>query len=150
MKSPKFIKLLLASVVCFCVFQSCEDEATAILVEEPIKDIAGTWKVIQIHRNGEDLSKRMKFENFQMVFKADGTYTLSDDLPFLVDGPGKYALNDPQYPFSLILSPTDQEEHLPVKFQFPIVEGQRQLSLNLSLGCTSNTYQYVFQRVIAE
>ena len=136
--------------ICLGFLQSCKDEAVTLITQEPIKDIAGTWKVVQITRNGEDLSKRMLFEDFQIEFNADGSYAVSNALPFIVAGQGDYQLNDPKYPFSLILKPTDEKQGLPVKFQFPIVGGVRQLSLNLSLGCSSNTYQYTFQRVSAE
>ncbi len=127
--------------------QGCKEMEVNLITDEPTKDIAGTWKVIQITRNGEDLSKRMQFDNFQIEFKTDGSYALSDALPFIVDGSGDYQLNDPKYPFAIILKPTEGEKELPVKFQFPIVKGQRQLSLTLSLGCSSNSYQYIFERV---
>lgn len=147
MKSRKLTKAIIVLGICLASLQSCKDEALALINEEPIKDIAGTWRVIQITRNGEDLSKRMRFEDFQIEFKNDGSYLVSDALPFIVDGQGAYQLNDPNYPFSLILKPSDEKDVLPVKFQFPIVDGERQLSLNLSLGCSSNTYQYTFERV---
>jgi len=150
MKSRKLIRVSIVLGICLGSLQSCKDEASILITEEPTKDIAGTWKVIQITRNGEDLSKRMRFDDFQIEFKADGSYALSDALPFIVDGPGNYQLNDPKYPFSLILKPTEGGVDLPVKFLFPIVDGERQLSLNMSLGCSNNSYQYTFQRVSAE
>jgi len=122
---------------------------SSISSQEAIKDITGSWQVIQLKRNGEDLSERMALTDFRMDFKQDGTYVLAKELPFLTQGSGNYALNDPQFPFSLILSSEQQESHT-VKFQFPVVQGQRQLSLTFSLGCSSNSYEYTFERVNLE
>lgn len=131
----------------FLLFISCEDASLQIPVEESIKTITGNWKVSQLIRNGEDLTKRLKTNNYTINFKEDGTYVVSNQLPFIVSGVGTYSLNDPQHPFSLILKPNDSASDIEVKFQFPVVNGKRQLSLSLSLGCTSNTYQYNFDRL---
>ncbi|KKX50878.1 DUF5004 domain-containing protein [Sphingobacterium sp. IITKGP-BTPF85] len=104
-------------------------------------------EVVELTRNGEDVGKRMDLTNFKINFNADGTYTLADQLPFIVAAPGKYVFNDPQFPFSLILTPDDEKKDIPLKFQFPVKAGKRQLSLTFSLGCSSNTYQFNFERV---
>lgn len=145
------MRLKLLSQWVFTVFglvalSSCEDEMSKILTEEPVKDITGNWKVVQLTRNGEDLSKRIALENLHIHFKADGTYTVSEELPFVVNDPGIYTLNDPQYPFSLILKPEGEATDIPVRLQFPVVKGERQLSLLFSLGCSSNSYQFNFER----
>ncbi len=129
---------------------SCKDELGNIRKEEAEKDITGNWKVIQLTRNGEDLSKRLALDNFKIDFNADGTYTIADNLPFVVSGSGKYRLDDPQYPFNVVLSPTEGKEEVVLKFQFPVVKGKRQLSLVMSLGCSSNTYQYDCERLNGE
>jgi len=139
-------KIWILLIVGFTLFTACEDDMSSITSQEAFKDITGSWQVIQLKRNGEDLSERMNLHDFRMDFKEDGTYSLAEKLPFLTQGTGNYELNDPQYPFSLILTSEQQESHT-VKFQFPVVDGRRQLSLTFSLGCTSNSYEYNFERV---
>src|SRR5690606_36333659 len=77
---------------------SCEDDMANIVTDEPVKDITGSWKVIQLTRNGEDLSQRLNLTDFRIDFKEDGSYTLANGLPFVLVGSGTYTLNDPQYP----------------------------------------------------
>ncbi|MDH5825945.1 DUF5004 domain-containing protein [Sphingobacterium faecium] len=146
MMSIKILMPLVLTALSVMTFSSCKDEMAKIVTDESVKDISGSWKVVQLTRNGEDLGKRMDLENFKINFKSDGTYTLADQLPFIVDVPGKYVFNDPQYPFSLILTPEDDKKDIALKFQFPVIAGERQLSLTFSLGCSSNIYQFNFER----
>ncbi len=142
----KILAPLVFGIMSLLTLSSCEDEMAKVTNEESIKDIAGNWKVVQLIRNGEDLSKRMEVKDFQINFNTDGTYTLAEQLPFVVDASGRYMFNDPQFPFSLILRPEGEEKEVAVKFQFPVVAGKRQLSLSFSLGCSSNSYQFNFER----
>lgn len=125
---------------------SCEDGISDMATTETVKDISGSWKVIQLTRNGEDLSQRLDLADFRIQFNTDGTYTLAEQLPFIADAPGTYKLSDPQYPFALLLRPEGAPEDVVARFQFPVVKGERQLSLSFSLGCESNTYQFNFER----
>jgi len=134
------------TVLSLITLSSCEEEMSNIVTDETAKDVTGNWKVLKLTRNGEDLSKRLDLNDFQISFKADGTYSLSEQLPFVVNDAGNYTLSDPQFPFSLILQPEGETTEVPVKFQFPVVKGKRQLSLTFSLGCSSNTYQFDFER----
>ncbi|WP_256010401.1 DUF5004 domain-containing protein [Desertivirga xinjiangensis] len=124
-------------------FVACEDELAATITDESLKEVTGTWKVVSLTRNGEELAQRLDLSRFRITFNPDGTYALQDKLAFAVAGPGTYKLNDPQYPYSLILTEQTKEAQ-PVKFQFPVIEGKRQMSLTFSPGCSSNTYQYNF------
>lgn len=125
---------------------SCEDGISDMATAETVKDITGSWKVVQLTRNGEDLSQRLDLTDFRIDFNPDGTYTLADQLPFIAHAPGTYKLSDPQYPFALILKPEGVQEDVVASFQFPVVKGKRQLSLSFALGCESNTYQFNFER----
>lgn len=133
-------------VVGLASLSSCEDEISNMSTAETEKDITGSWKVVQLTRNGEDLSQRLDLTDFRIDFNPDGTYTLADQLPFIADAPGTYRLSDPQYPFALILTPEGVQEDVVARFQFPVVKGKRQLSLSFSLGCESNSYQFNFER----
>src|SRR5690606_40425327 len=55
----KIKQLLLFAFVAFgyLFHASCEDEMASVVTDEPVKDIAGSWKVVQLTRNGEDLSR---------------------------------------------------------------------------------------------
>ena len=134
------------AVFSLITLSSCEEETSKIITDETAKDVTGNWKVLKLTRNGEDLSNRLGLDDFHISFKADGTYSLSEQLPFVVNDAGTYRLSDPQYPFGLILQPQGDAAEVPVKFQFPIIKGERQMSLSFSLGCSSNTYQFDFER----
>lgn len=124
---------------------SCKDEVVSTITEESVKDVEGTWKIVSLTRNGEELVNRIDCSKFRITFKGDGTYTLLDKLAFAVSGPGTYKLSDPRYPYSLVLTQQNQSAET-IKFQFPVVAGNRQLSLTFSQGCSGNTYQYNFIR----
>ncbi len=128
------------------ILTSCKEEVSTTVSGESVKDITGKWEIVSLLRNGEDLTERMDLSKFRIVFNADGTYTLEDRFAFIVDGPGTYNLSDPQYPFGLVMTPQAQPE-AKAKFQFPVIKGERQLSLTMSMGCASNTYQFNFKRV---
>jgi len=125
---------------------SCEDNVAKVATVEAEKDITGNWKVVKLTRNGEDLSQRLDLGGFRISFHPDGSYTLANELPFVVHAPGTYQLNDPQYPFALLLTPEGGDDNVAAGFQFPVVKGKRQLSLTFSLGCGNNTYQFNFER----
>lgn len=133
--------LLLGTMVLF----SCKNEVVDLITDEPVKDISGTWKIVSLTRNGEELSERIDLSKFKITFNPDGSYSLQDKMAFTVSGPGSYQLNDSQYPSGLVLTEQDKAPQK-MTFQFPVVAGKRQLSLTLSPGCEGNTYQYNFVR----
>lgn len=141
MKSKIFriFYLLLTAITLF----SCKDELAEVITDESVKDITGSWKVVSLTRNGEELAQRIDLSKFRIIFKPDGTYTLQDKLAFAVAGPGSYKLNDPQYPYSVVLTEQGKSAKS-IRFLFPVIEGKRQMSLTLSPGCAGNTYQYNF------
>lgn len=147
MKEIKQIKRLSTLIaVCIILLTGCAKEPRSI-TNEPIKDIVGSWKVVKLIRNEEDLSSRINFENFRIVFSEDGTYSLKDKMAFVVMKPGTYQLDDPQYPFFLSLKPEGNTDVNKIKLSLPITSGKRQISLTMSPGCSSNTYKYTFEKV---
>jgi len=145
MKTNKLIALIFFVFNSFLLV-SCADETANMLAEEPPKDIAGSWKVVQLVRNGEDLTQRMNLAGYRLELKADGTYSVGEQLPFALEGTGVYRLNDPQYPFTLLMASEEAEEEVSMTFQYPILRGKRRLSLSFSLDCSGNSYQYHFER----
>ena len=111
---------------------------------EPVKAINGTWQIIDASQNGTDLMSRFDFSKFRITF-TDSSYAIDSLLPFMVKTNGKWAFNDPQYPFSITLTPTDSAA-VTSPLTFPVVGGVRNMILTFSPGCKANTYQYTLRR----
>lgn len=147
MKKIKLVKILCTFIIlCMAVLSGCNKETLSIKTE-PIKDIVGSWKIVTLLRNNEDLTSRINLEKFRIIFNKDSTYTFQDKMAFVVMKPGTYSLDDPQYPFFLTLTPQDNAQANKIKLSLPIVGGKRQISITISPGCSLNSYQYVFEKV---
>jgi hypothetical protein len=127
-------------------FTSCKKESN-ISIQEPLKDITGSWEIVKLTRNGEDLTDRVDLSKFRLVFNKDSTYSLQGNMPFIVREPGTYSLDNPQYPFFIRFETQDKSIQDTLKLVYPVVNGVRQISVNISPGCSKNTYNYVFQKV---
>lgn len=121
------------------------------VVPEPVKDINGDWKIVQVIRNRVDITQKVKLDDFRLEFQSDpsgqnggtGTYKITRGAPFVVNGDGSWKLNDPVYPFVLSFSPaSDPAENVDLNFSFLIIKGAYQIKLVLKPGCQSNTYEY--------
>jgi hypothetical protein len=143
----KILHMLLGICVCISTLSlsGCKKEKS-ILTDEPLKSIVGSWKIVKLTRNGEDMTARIDLSKFRLIFNADNTYALQDQMAFIVSEPGTYKLDDPKYPFYLSLSPQNSTDGSKVKFGFPIIAGQRQVNLTISPGCSSNIYEYIFEK----
>lgn len=122
------------------IWASCKVDRV-LPVNESVKDISGSWKVLKASRNGTDLTTLVNFNQFRVKFDAKGTYTLVNPLPFVVNQDGSYKLDDPNYPFKIAFTPTGGQT-VGIVFNYPIVGGARQLNVTFSPGCTLNTYTY--------
>jgi hypothetical protein len=125
------------------LFGSCKMEKVGP-VAESVKDISGNWKIIKATRNGADLTSIVDFSQFRLNFNQ-GKYSLVNKVPFLVSQNGAYALDDPKYPFKITFT-AGTATPVSTAFNFPIVNGARQLTITFSPGCANNTYVYVFQK----
>lgn len=115
--------------------------------EEAHKDLSGSWKLEKVTRNGIDITELMDFTKFSLDLKEDGNYVIENYLPFVVKNTGKWQVDDPLYPFHLIFEEEGGDsEEVSVEIEYMIVNGKRSLSIDLSPGCFSNTYTYVFNR----
>jgi hypothetical protein len=124
---------------------SCKVEHTTPL-NEPMKNIAGSWGILHATRNGTDMTSGFDFSKFRIVF-TDSTYAIDSLVPFIVTTHGKWAFDDPQYPFNLIFTPADSSKSIQAPFLFPVTGGVRNIILTFSPGCPSNSYQYTLQKV---
>jgi hypothetical protein len=132
------------ALVMGCLLFSCKVEHTTPL-NESIKTIAGSWGIIHATRGGTDLTSGFDFTHFRIVF-TDSTYVIDSLVPFIVKTNGKWAFDDPQYPFNITFKPTDSAS-VTTPFSFPVTGGVRNIILSFSPGCTSNIYQYTLQKV---
>ena len=139
LKNLPFVLIIVATVL----FAACKAEKLAP-AQESVKDITGKWKVVKATRNGTDITNLIDFSQFRVSFK-EGKYTLDNKLPFLVTANGTYTLDDPQYPFQIKFTGSGSKA-VATTFNYPIVNGVRQLSITFSPGCPGNTYVYVFQQ----
>jgi len=122
---------------------SCKLEKVAPM-QEQAKDISGDWHIIKATRNGTDLTTLVDLSQFSLSFK-DGKYSLVNKVPFLVGQDGLYSLDDPKYPFKISFT-AGSNQPVATAFNFPIVNGVRQLTITFSPGCANNNYVYVFQK----
>lgn len=143
------IRIAFCILLSFLFFGSCDsfkDDEYDDYREES-KNIDGTWRLKTVSRNGIDITGAMDFSQFRLNLNEDGSYTIDNYLPFVVKKEGQWAVDDPQYPFNLTLRENGSNENVTVKIKYPIANGSRILSITLSPGCYSNSYQYVFEQV---
>ena len=144
----KAIVILLAGCVLFAA--SCKTENMVPVVNESVKNIDGTWKIASATLNGTDILNTIPddmthLSGFGVTFTG-GKYTLTNPIPFIVDTDGTYTFNDPQYPFDISFTPTGATTAVKSTFQFPVVQGQRRVTLTFSPGCSKNTYVYTLKK----
>ncbi|MFX1707301.1 DUF5004 domain-containing protein [Chitinophaga sp. CC14] len=143
MKSRFHICLLMPILVLF--INSCH--RNEILVPEPVKDIAGEWRIVKAARNGVDITTLTDFTKFRIRFTTDLQYTIENPLPFIVSKNGSYALDDPKYPFRISFSQTGISNPVSTTFTYPVVNGKRNINFTFSPGCAANTYDYTLERL---
>lgn len=145
----KHITRLFLAVAAVALATSCStfsDDSNPYEVSESAKNLSGTWKLQTVTRNGIDITKSMDFTRFQLRLNDDGTYSIQNYLPFVVSGEGKWAVNDPQHPMQLSFQENGTSEAVNLEFSYPVVNGQRSISITLSPGCHSNVYVYTLYR----
>lgn len=139
-----FLFLLLIGTLGAC--DTFKDENSSDYVELP-KNIQGTWQLMEVTRNGIDISQKMDFTNFHLLLNKDNTYVLENYLPFVVRKNGVWKMDDPEYPHFLIFTEDDASYNISSAMKYPIANGKRRISLTFSTGCESNVYTYVFDKI---
>ena len=137
------LMLLLTSITSCSQFS---DDTSPYDVSEPVKDLCGVWKLTSVTRNGVDISKMMDFSKFSLVMNLDGGYHIENYLPFVVKNDGAWLVSDRQYPLNLHFIENGQTQTTTVDINTPILDGERMLTIQLSPGCSGNTYTYILQR----
>ena len=136
-------KIIFFLIMCSIGFYACKPEML-MAPSEPVKDLSGNWQIIKATRNGTDLTQRFDFSRFRLHF-TDSTYTIDSLVPFIVSRNGKWAFDDPSYPFTLSLQATDSSAKI-APLLYPVTGGQRNMIITFSPGCSLNTYQYTLQK----
>ncbi|BAU52932.1 DUF5004 domain-containing protein [Mucilaginibacter gotjawali] len=127
------------------LWTSCKMERIAPVTESK-KDLTGTWKVVQATRNGTNLLPIYDFTQFSIKFDATtGNYNLLNPVPFIVGADGKFSLDDPQYPYKLTFTATGGAA-VATAFNYPIINGTRQIIMTFSPGCSQNTYVFTLSK----
>ena len=132
-------------MILFIMLASCQTEEVTRV--EALKNIEGSWKIVSASRNGTDLTDRIDFSQFRLNFIDNSTYTIENKLPFLISKNGTWSLDDPAYPFVITFTGEGSETPVSTNFDYPVVEGNRQINLKFSPGCSANSYQYTFEKV---
>lgn len=135
----------MAVIISSC--NSFKDEITPEKYSEVPKDIDGNWQLVSVLRNGTDITDYMDFKRFHVLLNKDNTYKLNNYLPFIVKNDGTWNVDDPIYPFHLILKEEGSEKEVKTEIGFLTVDGQRRLTITLSPGCYSNKYVYTFEQI---
>ena len=151
--SIKHIARALAAVIAAVMTVSCStfiDETNPYAVKEAMKDLSGTWRLKTVTRNGVNITQQMDFSRFRLILHSDGTYSIQNYLPFVVSADGTWAVNDPQHPMLLTFKEEGATEGINLDFSYPVVDGNRALSITLSPGCYTNSYVYTLYREKAE
>jgi len=145
MRQMKYSKTFFIIIITALAFASCRREAYVTL-KEPVKDIKGNWHIIAASRNGTDMFTRFDYSAFRLNI-LDSTYTIENQVPFIVSKSGLWRVDDPQYPFTISFIPKDSTAKIS-DLLYPItVQGQRNIIISFSPGCKSNVYQYTLQKV---
>ncbi len=139
MKIAQYLVLILFVIA----FSACRVEKLDVPFE-PTKDVNGNWKITKVTRNGTDLTTRFDFSAFRINFQ-DSAYTLTNQVPFLVNTNGTWRFDDPAYPFKIALTARDSATKTSLLI-YPIVAGKRNMILTISPGCALNSYQYTLEK----
>jgi len=136
-------KTFLLSAIAALLLLACKPERL-VAPGEPVKALSGSWQIIKATRNGADLTNRFDFSKFRIRF-TDSSYAIDSLVPFIVSKSGKWAFDDPTYPFQLSFTPTDSGKRSS-PLLYPVAAGQRNIIITFSPGCSLNSYQYTLQK----
>ena len=134
--------ILLFTILAFIACKTRKD-----LLVEPVKSFTGTWKVARIVRNEIDLTPWVDSSGLRLLLNADKTFTLQDSTLPIVSYNGTWSVDDPAYPFHLLLKGKDSINTQSFDLTAPVVMGKRTMVLVLSPGCKANKYVYTLENI---
>lgn len=139
----KWIYLSLSLVVMAALLLAACKKEKELSFTEAAKPLTGSWKIVKVLRNGEDMTSRFGFAAFRISFQ-DSAYTITNPVPFIVSANGHWSFDDPQYPMELSFRQEGGNEVKPA-FRYPVVKGKRSLTLTFSPGCPQNKYEFTLE-----
>ncbi|MFI2743670.1 DUF5004 domain-containing protein [Zhouia sp. PK063] len=142
----KYIQRIIPFMLLVLVFSCTPDDNDAATITEFDKDISGSWHIVSIIRNGEDITNVINAVDFRVTFKEDHTYDFQNYIPFAVSEVGNWQLDDPKYPFNISFK-SNIGEDVQIQMGYPIVDGKRHMELTFSPGCSKNKYVYTLEKV---
>jgi hypothetical protein len=141
-----FLKIVCFIALAVAVTTGCKTHKD--LFVEPVKDLNSQWRIQTVLRNGTDITEYIDSAGFRLTLLPDNTYTLQgNNIPFLVNGSGKWSVDDPQYPYHIVFTPTDSTSSFAGSVATPVSKGSRRLDITFSPGCRQNTYLYSFEKM---
>jgi len=141
-----FIKIVCFITFACVVITGCKTHKDVFA--EPIKDLNSQWRIQTVLRNGTDITEYVDSADFRLTLSSDSSYTLQgNNIPFLVNGSGKWSVDDPQFPYHLTFTPKDSTHGFEGSVATPVSKGNRQLNITFSPGCRQNTYLYSFEKM---
>ena len=142
---------MLIKIVCFIalaviVTTGCKTHKD--IFAEPVKELNAQWRLQTVLRNGTDITEYVDSAGFRLTLSTDSTYTLlGNNIPFLVNGSGRWSADDPQFPYHLTFTPADSTHGFAGNVATPVSKGNRRLDITFSPGCRQNTYVYSFEKM---
>ena len=126
-----------------------DKEANPDDLVEGDKNFAGEWRIASVKRNTIDITESLKDDlpDFRLHMNADGSYRLANGMPFPVEEDGLWSVDDPKHPFVLSFTENNSVGAVDVEITYPIVKGERQMSITHFPGCDANKYEYLLVRV---
>lgn len=148
MKANTILKQALLIGIFFAFFSGCDviETGEEEFIAESEKSIAGSWQIINVTRNGQNITEKFDFSGFRVNFLPDHTFSIENPVPFFVKTKGIWSVDDPHYPFKISFE-EGGNDLLVSEFNYPIVGAERQIQFTFSPGCSTNTYEYFLRRI---
>ena len=128
------------------IFGSCKIEKDVLA--EPIKNFEGKWRISKVVRNEEDITANIDSTGLRLTLKKDHSFSLvSNNIPFLANGIGKWQVDDPNYPFHISFVAKDSTDERMGDLSAPVDAGKRKMVITFSPGCYSNKYVYTLENM---
>ena len=127
-------------------FSTCKKTSPTNGLESD-KTLTGSWKIVRVLQNNTDITTELDISKFTVKFTDDSYVLENQQVPFIVSKNGKWAFNDPQYPFTISFNQEGSATAVKSDLFFPIVGETRQLTITFNAGCEKNSYQYTLAKL---
>ena len=106
----------------------------------------GTYKITQAARNGEDITEEIDFSAFRLHLLKDGSYSIENYLPFVVQKNGGWEVDKLQGPTKITFTNSaSSEPSVGTMSNYKIVNEVKIFDLSFHTGCLRNVYTYTLE-----